>query len=151
MKKLLFTLLLLPCIGFGQKDSTLPIIDGKVVYTETISIDGISKEELYKRAKLFFADNYKSAKSVINFDDSSDVRGTGTMSASYKGGFMGPMYFTIKHSVGIKVKDGKFRYEISQLGIGNSQGYDYYSAEYVFSCEWVLKISCSSFRREIND
>ena len=49
--------------------TSLPKIDGKYEYTEVIQLDtAFKKDMLYKNSKLFFADIFKSAKDVLQYD-----------------------------------------------------------------------------------
>ena len=47
----------------------LPLKDGKVTYTDVIQLQGVSKDEMYKRAKHWFVDTFNSGKDVIQLDD----------------------------------------------------------------------------------
>lgn len=66
MKYTLLLLLLLPFYSIGQD---LPLVDDKIVYEEIIEFPGISKTELFAACKRFVANNFKSAKSVIQTED----------------------------------------------------------------------------------
>jgi hypothetical protein len=71
MKKLVFlTLLLFALKSYAQDEVTLPVdSSGNTVYTEVINLDSTSKNDLYLRAKEWFAKTYKSSQSVIQMDD----------------------------------------------------------------------------------
>ena len=48
----------------------LPEVDGVPTYVEVINIDSsLSQTELFNRAKIWFVDNYNSAKNVIQMED----------------------------------------------------------------------------------
>ena len=72
MKKNICTLCLLTLIAnvsFGQI-YTIPKVNGKYEYSSIITLDSTyKKDDLYRNAKLYFVDNYKSAKDVIQYDD----------------------------------------------------------------------------------
>ena len=56
--------------GFCQeKKSPVPMVDGKVIYSEIVSIENNTKDILYGKSKLWFADTFKSSKDVIQLDD----------------------------------------------------------------------------------
>ncbi len=62
-------LILIFAFGFSQSiiaqeklKDILPLKDGKVTYIGVIQVDGISKEEIYKRAKLWLAYNFEYSK-----------------------------------------------------------------------------------------
>lgn len=85
MKKnlLSFSLALLTSNVFGQSKllEIFPIENGKATYTGIVQVDSVSKDELYKRAKRWFVDTYKSAKAVIELDDkeNGEIIGNGDL------------------------------------------------------------------------
>lgn len=103
----------------------LPLVDGVVNYSGVIQVDGISKDELYSRAKKWFVITYKSAKDVIQLDDKENGNIIG------KGKF-GIVYYArepyIDHTISISVKDGRFKYEIMNMVYSDKQG-DKFSIE----------------------
>lgn len=127
----LFTcLLVLPIASFGQKGTPeLPIIDGKIVYTEVVNIDSTkTKNELYSKAREWFAKTYNSSIKVIQMDDKEDCKIIGkalfqvyhkAMKKDYPSG-------NINYTISIFAKDGRYKYEITGLyhtGSGNTPGY----------------------------
>lgn len=122
MKKLLL-ILFLPAITIAQKGKTksfniLPEVDGVVVYSGVITVDSsLSKIELFNRAKIWFVNEYKSAKDVIQMEDKDAgvIMGKGIAEVSYVMNFMASNYANIYHTVKVYVKDGKFKYEITGL------------------------------------
>lgn len=77
MKKLLLllvTLITLTAFGQDKEDpkygkGSVPFVDGKVIFTEVVQVDGKSADELYSLAKLAIAEMFKSANDVIQLDD----------------------------------------------------------------------------------
>jgi hypothetical protein len=72
--KIIYTCLSLICTlsAFSQKDSTLDILhskDGYIVYERVITVDSTSKEDLYKRAKIWSLTAFKSQKAALQSDD----------------------------------------------------------------------------------
>ena len=120
MKKvqfLIITIVLISSTSYCQ--STLPIKDGKVTYTNVINVDSVRKDELFVRAKKWFATTYKSANDVIQMDDkdAGEIVGKGNMQIKYYA--RNPR---IRHTITISVKDGKYRYIISDLEYSDIQG-----------------------------
>lgn len=120
MKNLLWVLFFLPIVGFGQnvqKDSMLmPLLFDKVGIQKVIDVDSAKKNDLYIRAKLFFAEQFKSAKEVIQLDDKEQgiILGKGLTKISYWNIFSKTyedLFFTLK----FELKDYKFRYTISDI------------------------------------
>jgi hypothetical protein len=85
-----------------------------ITYQGVVPAEGVSAIELYSRAKLWIANAYHSAKAVIDLDDKEGgrlvVKGTFTLSA----GLMGSPQ-TYRHQLPIEVKDGRFRYRLTNL------------------------------------
>jgi hypothetical protein len=89
----------------------------KISYFGVVNIDSTSKEELYTRAKLWFATTYNSANAVIQMDDkeSGIIVGKATMKVGYYA--LGTYYHAgyIDYLITIKTKDNKYRYEITNF------------------------------------
>lgn len=69
--KCLLIFFILPFSAFAQ-DSTsyiLPVKDGKVYYERVIEINSTSKDDLYKKAKLWALSSFNSQKNTIETDD----------------------------------------------------------------------------------
>src|ERR1700685_53659 len=77
-------LLFLPVVCFSQKQKdkdptdaeiktlyqSLPKVDSQYEFTEVVQLDSsYKKDDLYRNAKLFFTDVFKSAKDVLQYDD----------------------------------------------------------------------------------
>lgn len=122
MKKLIFILVLIAGSKAKGQDKLLeilPLKDGIVTYSNVIEVEGANKEELFLRAKKWFAKTYKSAQDVIQLDDkeSGELIGKGNSSISYYA-----RKPTISHTISISVKDGRFRYVITDLFYSDIQG-----------------------------
>jgi hypothetical protein len=122
MKKLIVSLLLTASLtGFGQKKllDVLPLNNGVVFYSEVIEVDSIRKDELYKRAKRWFVEAYKDANKVIQLDDkeSGEIIGKGSFDAIWNATFVASHKVNVAHTLKIKVKDGKYRYEITDFRV----------------------------------
>ena len=135
MSKVLFIFLLLPFISNAQSnDKYQKLIDkytldsaewifpqknGIVIYTDVIEVDSsIKKDELYNRAKSWFVTEYKSANAVLQMQDKDAgiIMGKGMFEAGYNMGLMvGLQIVNVYHTVKIFIKDGKYKYEITDL------------------------------------
>ncbi|MCA0933095.1 DUF4468 domain-containing protein [Lutimonas saemankumensis] len=111
---LLFTINLL----FAQDDPLTFNEDdeGNVIYTDVIKIDGKSGLELYNRSKDWFVENYNSANDVIQLDDKDRLKitGKGFFNEVIKVG-MAKLDLDVYHTISIQAKDGRYKYEISQI------------------------------------
>lgn len=127
--------MLFPLTSIGQDYKTtgyqiLPEINGKVVYTEVIIVDSASKNDLFVRAKIWLADKYKSANDVTQFSDKEAgelvAKGNLTIYWYTKGLISVATPVTVWHTFKISVKDGKYKYEVSEFkGTYHMTGYGY--------------------------
>jgi hypothetical protein len=117
MKSLLIILLsFISITGFSQKLDSIPMKDGKVFYSEVVKVDSATSSELYSRAKNFLAHEYKSAKAVIQVDDKDggQIVGKGNYNISFTFMLVNCSQL-VHHTLSIFVKDGKYKYEISEF------------------------------------
>jgi hypothetical protein len=136
MKRLLLLALFFPIFCFAQsaKDSikwlkdTIPLahlpIDttGNIVYRLVENVPGVTKIELYNRAKVWTAMAFVSAKTVTQLDDKDAgnivVKAISKQTFDYK--FLGvpyPIEYYLHFSIQITVKDAKYRAIMSQFQI----------------------------------
>jgi hypothetical protein len=91
----------------------------RITYTGVVQVPGVSQAELYTRAKLWFADTFKSAKEVVQADekDAGIVQGRGwaPISIHFIGARRPTTDFKLWQTIKIMVKDGRYRYEISSF------------------------------------
>jgi len=98
----------------GEKAPPLPVDPetGRFQYQEVVTVEGASADELYARAKNFVVDAYKSAKAVIDLDDPAAHR------LVARGNFQIEWSLavrTVNHKLSIEVKDGRYRYTLSEF------------------------------------
>lgn len=122
--KLLLTVVNILLAGSGI--AQLPLnSEGKVEYTEIISVDSANADKLYSNSKLFITYAFKSGKDVTQLTDdvTKTVIGKGTMQVTVVkmlgSTWPGWVYFTIN----ISSKDNRYKYSISDFVLhyqGNS-------------------------------
>jgi hypothetical protein len=114
MRKIIIALLLCNT-AFAQLpiDSTSHLI----TYTGVVQANG-TQQELYSRAREWFAKTYNSAQSVIQMDDKDKIVGKALMKAYYKKYRFGYINYTVT----IYIKDDKYKYEFTEF---------YHKGEYV--------------------
>ena len=116
MKKTLLLLLTLGLVAPSLKAQDVT----PLTYSEVIQVDGVSKDELFSRAKLFFVNTYNNATKVIQNEDkdagiiagkaiTSDNIIIGKFSGS--GATDAPATYTIT----LAVKDGRYKYTITDI------------------------------------
>lgn len=134
-KYILITFILISQISFAQKEkevteqttnalyAALPKVNGKYEFSEVVQLDSTYKKDmLYKNSKLFFADAFKSAKDVLQYDDREEGKVIG------KGNFVieeGQAFFLTyttekwhsNFSLEIFSKDGRYRYRMYDFNI----------------------------------
>lgn len=93
---------------------------GKILYTEVVQVPGASQAELYARAKLWFADTFKSAKAVVQADDKDAgiIQGTAFQDISVVAMGM-PSAVKLWYTIKIALKDGRYKYDITDLRVQN--------------------------------
>lgn len=112
--------------GVVPIDSIFPMVNGKIIYTDIFNVPDTSINNIYLKVKLWFADNFRDAKSVIQVDDKDNgiIKGKGVWDFGANHYF----YYTIT----VKFKVGKVKYEITDIlhiYDGYISGYGYMKEE----------------------
>jgi hypothetical protein len=94
---------------FGQ----LPMKEGKVFY-ETIDSVNMSKEQLYKKAKVWLVNTFNDSKAVIEIDDSDKIVGKGNFIVNYTYALT-PSKCKFNFTVNLDFKDNKYRMQIYNI------------------------------------
>lgn len=119
MKKLSLVFLFssLSLLTYSQKQTIDP--DTKLItYTEVIEVPGISKDELYRRATVWFSKAFRSGKAVIDLQDkeAGKLIGKGYAGSTVKVPLIGKQDAgDIRMTIAIDVKDGKYRYIVDNF------------------------------------
>lgn len=108
MKRLfLFFSLIFPTFIFAQEP---------LKFSEIITVDSVSKSELFIRGREWFNDNFKSSKDVLQIQDkeTGELSGKGFFKVQYTSNYLGKRNYDINVSfqVNLWVKEGKFKYEM---------------------------------------
>lgn len=124
MKKFITFFLLLSISVCQAQKYPKPLVEGKVIYSEVVQVDSTSKEELYRRAKVWIANSFQSAKAVIDLDEkeSQNVIGKGNIQWSTFGLLIGKNSRTVKFTFYIKAKDNKVKIEFKSIELGYDLG-----------------------------
>lgn len=97
-------------------------------FTDVVKIDSISKNELYNRAKLWFATTFNSSKDVLQIEDKDSGQLVGNSLFKYSPTVFNASARTvgnIKFTIKIFVKDGRYKYEFTNF-IHESNSYSAY-------------------------
>ncbi len=101
---------------------------GRITFTEVVKVDSTtSKEQLYSRAREWFAKSYNSSKDVIQMDDKTSGKIVGkAIFKTYLESIIGPYTSgNIGYTISVIVKDGRYKYEITDF---DHQGLSEYSS-----------------------
>jgi hypothetical protein len=131
MHRLLISLLLLPVMAFSQDDKkettdeevnaaydSLQKVDGQYEFTEVVQLDSTYKKDiLYRNAKLFFANLFKSSKDILQYDEREEgkVIGKGTIQITGHQNILLSAFTEIRtttFTLEISCKDGKYKYRL---------------------------------------
>jgi len=124
-------LLFFMCALNAQIIKDFPVDEaGAINFNQVVAVDSVSQAELYARAKIFFANNFKSAKNVIEMED----KDTGTIIGKGNTNFTVLLTnITMSFSIKIQAKDGRYKYEIYDITYpgqyGNFPASDWFSEE----------------------
>lgn len=125
MKFFIPILLLSPCFLYAQNNINTDTLTFD--YSGVVQVDTSSAKILQSRAKLFIAENFKSAKSVIQLDDQEAgvIVAKGNFVPTIKAPLLGHIgYGYVSFSLKLQFKDGKYKYTITDFfhtGDGNVQ------------------------------
>jgi Domain of unknown function (DUF4468) with TBP-like fold len=103
-----------------QLDS-IPLVDGVYQYQEVVSVDStLSKEQLYKNAKVYFMDVFTGAKDAFQYDDKKEGRiiGKGSLTVEdYKRFFpsVTVLRWDVNYNTEIVCRDGKYSLRIYDI------------------------------------
>ncbi len=108
----------------GEANDSLPFpLDPEtktVRFQEVVLVEGVSANDLMARARTWVALAYKSAPDVTKLDDQSKLIIKGLYHVAGKTVFAGE--FNFNHTLTIDVKDGRFRYTMSDFVLTNPPG-----------------------------
>lgn len=138
---------IIPVLSFGQTP---------LIYTEVVNVDNVSKDELFNRAKNWFATAYSSSSDVLQLADSENGQLIGkalfkfspiSLNASDR------VKGNIKYTIKVSVKEGRYKYEISDFihqpnGNSNNGNIDFGLLTTDLECPYVIK---GQFKKWVND
>jgi hypothetical protein len=91
---------------------------GQVQYSGIVQVPNVNASQLYTALRVWFADIFKDSRSVLEVDDkeSGILMGRGWTTV-----IAGELWFSIK----VQIKDGRYKYTISDLYVELPGGYGY--------------------------
>ena len=107
-----------------QKKKIEKVISGKtgeLSFSKIIQVKGLSKKEIYERARYWFAKAYKNSKMVLqidNFEQNGSLVGRGSYKHEYKS-YSGLTHYCVigyvDYLISILIKDGRFKIIITDF------------------------------------
>lgn len=119
MKKIM--LLLGVCVGLSGCNTIKKIPESEKTFSKVVEIPGVEKDQIYQGAKGWIAENFNSAKSVIELSDKDSGRIIGNGIIPYPCisamDCLGRGDWTVKFTMKLDSKDNKFRAAFSNIRI----------------------------------
>lgn len=117
MKKAVF-LFSIGLTGCAMSPVEMPVNQSDLVFSQVYEAPGIAKEAIYEGSLKWMAENFKSAKSVIEYQNSGDgtVIGNGTINYPCDGfDCVAKASWRVKFTMKIETKDGRFKTDFKNL------------------------------------
>ncbi len=94
----------------------IPVKDGKIVYEGVVTEPGKKKDLLYVTARKWFVNTYYDSKQVMQMDDKAagSLMGKGIHAYAFSNGIH-VSQISVRFTVAIDIKDGKYRYRIYEF------------------------------------
>lgn len=113
-----FLLLLTPPISTEAKQP--PLTEDERTIIQVFDAEGASKEAIFQASKMWIAENFKSAKAVIEFEDadSGTIVGNGAIAYPCTGGWtcrMRAESWKVTFTMKLEAKDGRFRLSFTNV------------------------------------
>ena len=118
---------LLGCIGTirlfekeGRLMGILPLVDGNVMYQEWVSTSDLPKEEVFRRARRWWVDNYRSAKDVFQLVDkeTGEIVGKGYGRITFQVSKASlPQIIRLYHTISVDVAEDSYVVTVKDLQI----------------------------------
>lgn len=109
---------------FGLSQVSVSIKDGSIHYERVDSVQGLNKDKLYLIAKEWYSSLYERQLPDFDIDDKESGRLLLKSSTRYNLGF-GKGDALVRFSIGILVRDGKYKISIADYSAENITGVGY--------------------------
>lgn len=121
----IFLLLALASTYSFAQNIPVDTVNKTVVYTDVVKVDHTLKDELFVRAKTWVAKTYRSSYTPQMEDkDAGKLIGNDSELLSYRYAMVSMDYY-LKYTIEVDVKDGRYKYTISDISVpdANVTGY----------------------------
>ena len=115
--KMIFTILLIAVFTTAFTQTPILPIDSTtnlITYSAVVEAKG-TKDELFSRAREWFAKTYNSAQSVIQMEDKDKIIGRALTQVYRKVAIGTYEYGYVNYTISIYFKDDKYKYEVTNL------------------------------------
>ena len=104
--------------------ASAPVSQEQSNVSKTVDVKGFDKADIYKLSKMWIAQNFRSAKKVIEFDDAEagTIIGNGITTLKCSGMQCLAGSNTLNFTMQLDAKKDKFRLTFSNLSITTAQG-----------------------------
>jgi hypothetical protein len=116
-------------------DFDIPTKDGNAFYEKVDSVFGKTKDQIYQAAKKTISDVFGNAKAVIEIDDkeAAQIIGKGTFDINHKIQMGVNETTTIKFTLNVQGKDGRYRIQMYDFQKRSSQEKSYTELSHVLT------------------
>lgn len=104
----------------------LPLNERHLIdFTQVVEVPGASKNELYARGKVWFANTFQSARNAIQADDKEAgvLIGKGWQPSYYTTANGGVVPFQLWYTVRFAFKEGRYRYSLTDFLVSDYSAY----------------------------
>lgn len=126
MKKTLFLLMAMGLVTPSLKAQDV----APLTYSEVIQVDGVSKDELYNRAKLFLVNSFDNANRVIHSDDKEAgiivikaIMHCQTRIPTTGRAWAHSLNSSVRYTLTLSVKDGRYKVDVEDLTYNGDDEY----------------------------
>lgn len=115
--KRLFAAILLIATSSAKAQDSFPVKDGKVVFEQVDSFQGVSKQILLKKSNVWFVNTFRSAKAVLQLADTADgqMLGKGNFDYQFVPIFPPGATWTCEFTIQVDCRDGKARIRLYDM------------------------------------
>jgi hypothetical protein len=112
--------------------STYSQDSARAIYTASIRVDSSTKEQLYSKAKSWFAKTFKSDSTMIRMDNLvvGELSNTGLIKCFISREFGRKTKIWVRYTLSVYPMDEKYTYEYAVIGMETPNHYDFSSKDY---------------------
>ncbi|MFN3402845.1 MAG: DUF4468 domain-containing protein [Cytophagaceae bacterium] len=119
MKNLFSVIFFLLFVSLSAFSQNFPVDSEtkKITYQETVQIDSLNKQTIYERSKDWMVHFYKTSKLQLDNKEAGKITQEGLFNVQITYDFKYKTDYAIAYTINISVKEGKYRYIITDFNI----------------------------------